>query len=120
MTDDAANDSRISKIASVCHEANRAYCETLGDMSQPKWADAPVWQVESAENGVVFHLNNPSAGDAASHENWMRQKSADGWIYGPVKDVEAKQHPCMVPFDQLPPEQQAKDRLFRAIVRALA
>lgn len=45
---------------------------------------------------------------------------ADGWEYGPVKDPEAKEHPCLVPFSDLPREQQAKDFLFRAVVRALA
>jgi hypothetical protein len=28
-------------IAKVCHETNRAYCETLGDNSQPPWEEAP-------------------------------------------------------------------------------
>ena len=50
----------------------------------------------------------------------MRQKEEEGWTWGPVKDPEKKQHPCMVPFDQLPREQQAKDFIFRSIVRALA
>ena len=40
-------------------------------------------------------------------------------MYGPVKDLDAKQHPCMVPFEQLPVEQQAKDYIFRAVVHAL-
>lgn len=107
------------KIAEVCHEANRAYCLALGDTSQPTWADAPDWQKASAVNGVLFHFANPEAGDAASHENWLKEKEAAGWKYGPVKDPANKEHPCFVPFDQLPKEQQAKDRLFRAIVHAL-
>jgi len=106
-------------IAKVCHEANRAYCETLGDFSQPAWADAPDWQQTSAINGVQFHLDNPTAGDSASHDNWLAEKKAAGWKYGPVKNPEDKEHPCFVPFDQLPPEQQAKDSLFRAVVHAL-
>ena len=49
------------KIAKVCHEANRAYCEALGDYSQTTWEKAPDWQKESAINGVQFHLDNPGA-----------------------------------------------------------
>lgn len=30
-----------------------------------------------------------------------------------------QEHPCMVPFAELPKEQQAKDFLFRAVVHAL-
>ena len=48
------------------------------------------------------------------------QKVADGWGYGETKDPEAKTHPCMVAFDQLPREQQAKDFIFRSIVHAMA
>ena len=107
-------------IAAVCHEANRKLCLSQGDATQPDWTQAPEWQVNSAVGGVYFHLHNPEAGPEASHENWMALKEVEGWIYGEVKDAEAKTHPCMVPFDQLPPEQQAKDHLFRAIVHALA
>jgi hypothetical protein len=38
----------IDQVARVCHEANRAYCQTLGDNSQPAWDDAPEWQKDSA------------------------------------------------------------------------
>jgi hypothetical protein len=94
-------------------------CLCLGDTSQPGWMHAPAWQKNSAIDGVRFHLANPQATPAASHESWLREKERDGWVYGETKDPDAKTHPCMVPFDQLPPAQQAKDHLFRAIVHAL-
>lgn len=109
----------VEDIARVCHEVNRAYCRSLGDESQPAWEDAPVWQRESAMRGVELHLTT-CAGPEASHESWMAQKQRDGWVYGEKKDPDAKTHPCMVPFDQLPQEQQAKDHIFRAVVHALA
>lgn len=106
-------------IATVCHEINRAYCQALGDHSQPSWPDAPQWQKDSAIAGVKMHLLNPDAGPAQSHEIWLAQKEADGWTYGPEKRPDLKQHPCMVPFSELPREQQAKDYIFRAVVHAL-
>lgn len=109
----------VTDIARVCHEANRAYCLSLGDGSQPAWDDAPTWQRQSAIAGVEFHLANPNAGPSASHEEWLRVKAADGWVYGPVKDPVAKVHPCFVPYDELPAEQRRKDVLFIAVVRAL-
>ena len=109
----------FEKIAEVCHEANRAWCAANGDYSQPSWDGAPDWQKTSAVNGVRFHAENPDAGDSASHDNWMAEKVADGWVFGPVKDPVNRQHPCIVPFDELDPVQQAKDRLFRSIVHAL-
>lgn len=109
----------IADIAAIAHEANRGLCAALGDHSQPVWGLAPDWQVSSAMDGVRFHRDNPDAGPSASHDNWMAHKVAGGWVYGDVKDPERKTHPCLVPFDQLPPEQQAKDVLFRGIVHAL-
>lgn len=107
-------------IAAVCHEANRSYCRMLGDDSQPPWESAPDWQRESAINGVRFHVANPSAGPEASHEAWLAEKEATGWKYGPVKDPDKKEHPCFVPFNELPIEQQRKDVLFRSVVHSLA
>lgn len=46
-------------IAQVAHELNKAYCESIGDTSQPSWAGAPEWQKSSAIGGVSFHLDNP-------------------------------------------------------------
>lgn len=110
---------KIIRIACVCHQANKAWCEFEGDFSQKDWEDAEQWQRDSAINGVKFRLENPDAGPDAQHNAWMADKIAGGWIYGEVKDTEKKTHPCLVPFDQLPWFQQKKDKLFIAIVDAL-
>jgi hypothetical protein len=109
-----------SDIARVCHEANRALCAVHGDSSQAAWGDAPDWQRDSAVRGVAFALAHPDAPESALHDAWCADKRSDGWMYGPVKDPARKEHPCLVPFAELPSEQQAKDRLFRAVVGALA
>ncbi len=109
----------VEQIARVCHEVNRAYCQALSDHSQVPWEEAPDWQKESAILGVRLHSLTPEVGPAAGHENWILQKLADGWRYGETKDPETKTHPCLVPFDSLPPAQRAKDFIFQALVRAL-
>lgn len=110
----------VETVARIAHEANRALCLSQGDHSQPAFLAAPTWQQDSALNGVRFHLDNPDASPSASHDNWMAEKVADGWIYGETKDPAAKMHPCIVPYEELPAAQQAKDHLFRGIVHALA
>lgn len=109
----------IENIARVCHEANRALCETQGDTSQKPWGEAEDWQRESTIKGVQFAIDNPEAPASAQHDAWSADKLADGWQYGAVKDPVAKTHPCLVPYSQLPVEQQAKDHLFRGIVGSL-
>lgn len=111
---------KLIDIAAVCHGANKALCETQGDASQPDWANAPQWQRDSAIVGVKFNLENPDAPPSASHDSWLAQKRAEGWKWGSVKDPAKKEHPCYVQYDELPPEQQAKDHVFKAVVAALA
>ncbi len=107
----------VEKIAIVCHETNASYCRTIGDDSQVPWFKAPQWQRDSAISGVKAAM--AGGPPDASHVNWLKDKEADGWKYGPVKNAEKKEHPCMVPYADLPEEQKRKDHLFIAVVRAL-
>lgn len=106
-------------IAQVAYEVNRAYCISIGDTSFSPWIEAPEWQQKTNLLGVEFHLNNPGATVSASHESWMKEKIADGWIHGQVKDADKKEHPALLPYDQLPPEQKVKDYLFKQVVESL-
>ena len=111
----------VDKAAYVLHMTNKAWCEANGDFSQPHWDDMPDWQYHSIKDGMDFHMNNPNAGDSASHDNWMKMKLNEGWVYGPIKNPEANPptHPCLVPFEELPHVQQVKDALFRAVFHAI-
>ena len=112
----------IEQVARICHETNRAYCASIGDASQPRWEDAPEWQRSSAIKGVEFHLaahrDGRKPSPSASHDSWLEEKRAEGWTYGGVKDPAKKEHPCFVPYDELPVEQRLKDYLFGNIVAA--
>lgn len=81
-------------IAQVAHEANRAYCHSMGDSSQLPWAKAPEWQRESAMNRVRFHLERHIAGKPANPSESHNS------------------------HEELPAEQRLKDDLFAGIVAA--
>jgi len=111
--------STINAIAKVCHEVNRAYCEATGDNSQPHWDNAPTWQRESACKGVQFRLDNPGCTAQDLHESWLRNKSEEGWVYAEHKNPERREHPDMVPYDQLSEHSKVKDHLFAAVISAM-
>lgn len=109
----------IERIARACHEVNRAYCQSIGDNSQPPWSEAPDWQRKSARLGVAGILEGSITKPEDSHASWMKTKYEDGWKYGAVKNPDTKEHPCLVPYVELPAEQRVKDALFFAVVSSL-
>jgi len=112
---------KIEEIAIVCHNVNKAFCTANGDLSQAEWELAPDWQRESAINGVRAHIDSGlTMLPEDSHISWMNEKIKTGWVYGPTKNAETKEHPCLVPYGELPAEQRTKDYLFREIVHTLA
>ncbi len=112
-------DDRILECAEAAHEVNRAFCKALGDLTQKPWAEASSWQKESAVEGV----NRVLSGDtdpSSAHRSWMKSKIDGGWKLGPVKDETKKEHPSLVPFEQLSLWERAKDLLFVTTVEAVA
>ncbi len=107
----------VEKIARLCHEANKSYCESIGDTSQVSWEFAPEWQKESARKGVEYHIKNPDSTASDSHNSWLKEKEETGWKYGPVKDENKKEHPCFVPYEKLPEKEKTKDYIFCNIVK---
>lgn len=112
----------INDIAKQVYYTNKAWCEANGDFSFTKsWEEAPEWQRETNKKGVIFLINNQDAAPSASHESWMEEKRQQGWVYGEVKDPDAKPptHPAYVPYEELPTMQKVKDYLFRGVVMAM-
>ena len=49
-----------------------------------------------------------------THEVWAANRIRDGWTFGSVRDDEKKQHPCLVPYEQLPESEKDYDRATSA------
>lgn len=104
----------IELCARGAHEMNRAWCIFIGDNSQKPWDEAPDWQKASCRDGVLGILEGNTPEQA--HENWLRHKQATGWRYGKVKNEETKEHPAIMLYGDLPPEQKIKDQIYRDAV----
>ena len=44
------------------------------------------------------------------HDAWARQRLAEGWRYGEHRDDEKREHPCLVPYEELPESEKQYDR----------
>ena len=45
-----------------------------------------------------------------AHEVWAVERQAQGWSFGPERNDEKKENPCMVPYSQLPEKEKDFDR----------
>lgn len=44
------------------------------------------------------------------HETWAAGRIADGWKYGPVRNDATREHPCLIPYEELPESEKEYDR----------
>jgi hypothetical protein len=106
------------QIARVIHAANAV----LQDLQRDPAPSQP-WDSESEEvrQNVILGVQNARLGMTPEqhHQAWVDDKISHGWRYGAEKDSERKTHPCLLPYDQLPEYQRAKNVMFINIVRAL-
>ena len=113
------------EVARTCHELNRVYTQATSGPDADSAASNPAllpWDeldrntIEAAFDGVAFHFRNPDATPENSHENWLKLKRSQGWVYGVKKDANLKTNPCMVPYADLSLDMRVKDHLFIAAI----
>lgn len=44
------------------------------------------------------------------HEVWSAGRIKDGWTYGEERNDAEKQHPCLIPYEELPEGEKEYDR----------
>ena len=45
-----------------------------------------------------------------AHEVWAQERIAQGWQFGPERNDQRKEHPSLVPYEQLPEAEKVYDR----------
>lgn len=45
-----------------------------------------------------------------AHDVWARERINQGWTYGPARNDAKKEHPCLVPYEELPESEKDFDR----------
>ena len=44
------------------------------------------------------------------HDIWALQRISEGWRFGPSRNDLEKEHPCLVPYEELPESEKDYDR----------
>jgi len=107
----------MESVARVAHAANSELRRIIGEEPM-QWVEMDERRrqglVEAAHKAAIHRWLSP----AEAHSDWVISMTEQGWSYGPYNPDE-KTHPNMQPWENLPVEQRAKDRMFLGIVRAL-
>ena len=45
------------------------------------------------------------------HDQWSLARIKDGWSYGPQRNDEKKETPCLVPYEELPESEAEYDKI---------
>ena len=45
-----------------------------------------------------------------THDNWAQKRLEEGWKYGPERNEQKREHPCLVPYEKLPESEKNYDR----------
>jgi hypothetical protein len=98
---------RAEFIAKIRHIAWISYQIAAG---QPYNVEINEDQMNSLLDGIKYLDQDLEATAETNHVNWMMMKREQGWKCGRVKDFEAKTHPDLVPYDQLPEIEKRKDK----------
>jgi hypothetical protein len=107
------------QIARVCHAANTELQALANDPSPSvPWDSEPEEIRQATIAGVEAALRGESPEQL--HAEWCRNKAAQGWRRGEHKNEEAKTHPSLVPFGELPESERIKDAVLGAIVKAMS
>ena len=96
------------ELSEEFRESNRAQARSIGEklnvvgLAFDAGESSAVTVEEFDAETVLLLAEN-------EHIRWMQEKLANGWVYAPVRDNGKKHHPLLVPYEQLPPEEQQKD-----------
>ena len=70
----------------------------------PQPMDTSDVQLPEELNGLIEQMSKNV------HEVWAKNRMEQGWTYGEKRSDDLKQHPCLIPYEDLPEEEKDYDR----------
>ncbi len=74
----------------------------------PDYQPAPLSTEHIVLSPAILELTERLAENI--HEVWAQGRMAEGWRYGPQRDDAKKEHPSLVPYEQLSESEKEYDR----------
>jgi ryanodine receptor 2 len=71
----------------------------------PKPFDTQAVTLDAATLTLVERLA------ACIHDAWAAGRLKEGWTYGPSRDDDQREHPCLIPYEDLEENEKEIDRI---------
>lgn len=107
-------------VAAIVHEAHRNAGRALGH--RPLLAPWMAMDERYKDGMIALVLDirlNPERTPRQNHDAWCAEGRKRGFTWGETFDLEAKTHPSLVPYQQLPRAMRIREKLTHAIVGVL-
>ena len=76
----------------------------MGDGYDPRPAEPSPTDLPEELRGLVEAIAQ------RVHDMWARGRLDEGWTLGPIRSDERREHPCLVPYDELSEAEKDFDR----------
>ena len=106
------------EIAAIIHGAT-SVIPRLDGSCVLKWEEMDDNHQQLAANAVKEIYSNPLKSAEEYQNLWMKLKIEDGWSLGNF-DLDKKLHPSLLPFNELPESEIAKDLIWQSLTSVLA
>ena len=87
--------------------------DVRGKITKASYAEAYAMYAEKKQEKAAEYRK-------LEHERWVRFHVLNNWKYGPVRNNAEKIHPLLIPFENLSPEEQAKDDFAWELLKDVA
>jgi hypothetical protein len=110
------------ELSEDLRDSNRAFAYGIADkMRSIGCIVVPTTLVDLQDSALIFSPDEVESLARAEHDRWCRDRIADGWTFGPVRDDVRKVHPSLVAYDEISEDERDKDRdAIRDLPRILA
>lgn len=73
-----------------------------------KYIPQPIFTEDITLSDELVTLTEKMAHNV--HEVWAQERMAQGWQFGPQRNDKLKQHPCLIPYEELSESEREFDR----------
>lgn len=110
----------LGEVAAAAYTIVSALDLAMGRGARRPWEGQPELYKLEQTSCVRAHLAGEYSCARDAHEDWSERRRQAGWTWGPLRDVERKYHPSLLPWRALPLDLTAKAELYRASVLTVA